>query len=571
LEPLRVLQQIEDITCGGPLAPHDVHERWTTVLIDVGAMESALLDARHPNADGWDEDARALRRLSEHVGDAFVASWNGRMVDTECLHATVQSARFVMPSLPLETRVPEGFAYYGLMPETYADAAYRFQAETGASHVVVIGIRSIGTSLSAVVAAALRSRAECVESFTVRPRGHPFDRELRVAPTLSREWDEKRSWWFAIVDEGPGLSGSSFAATSRALEEAGVPPEHIALFPSWDPAADALRSERARSRWNLHRRYLGNFDDLWLRSGRLVGRHKASALRDLSGGRWRTVMYANEREHPAVQPQHEQRKLQLIRDERPSLLLKFVGIGSLGRPRLEVAESLTNAGFFPGPVGLHDGFLVLPWVEGRVQSRQDLSPELVRELGRYLGWRSSLRTATAGTSPDSMLAMIEENVREGLGASGSAAAAAAHLERWRRVLEDAQPVITDGHMMPHEWLRTGGGDRWAKADGVSHHDDHFLPGCQDIAWDVAGAIEEWGLAHAQRALLLSTYSTASGDSTIEQRLPIWRAAYLAYRLGYTSLAVEALGVDADGRRMGAARRRYARRLRVALRRLANAA
>ena len=50
-------------------------------------------------------------------------------------------------------------------------------------------------------------------------------------------------------------------------------------------------------------------------------------------------------------------------------------------------------------------------------------------------------------------------------------------------------VAIDGRMLPHEWLET----RMAivKADALDHHDDHFFPGCQDIAWDIAGASVEW--------------------------------------------------------------------------------
>ena len=59
----------------------------------------------------------------------------------------------------------------------------------------------------------------------MRPEGHPFDRILR--------WSDKQLAWFAkasradamfvIVDEGPGLSGSSFLSVAEALCDAGVP------------------------------------------------------------------------------------------------------------------------------------------------------------------------------------------------------------------------------------------------------------------------------------------------------------------------------------------------------------
>ncbi len=49
------------------------------------------------------------------------------------------------------------------------------------STVAVIGIRSIGTTLSAVVAAAVRRQGKNAGRITVRPHGHPYNRELRFS------------------------------------------------------------------------------------------------------------------------------------------------------------------------------------------------------------------------------------------------------------------------------------------------------------------------------------------------------------------------------------------------------
>ncbi len=55
-------------------------------------------------------------------------------------------------------------------------------------------------------------------------------------------------------------------------------------------------------------------------------------------------------------------------------------------------------------------------------------------------------------------------------------------------------------MLPHEWIRTASG--FLKTDAVDHQDDLFFPGCQDIAWDIAGAIVEFGIP---REALVSEY------------------------------------------------------------------
>ena len=105
----------------------------------------------------------------------------------------------------MDVSVPEGFAYYALDPELYRMAALRFAAEAALHRVAVIGIRSIGAPLSAVVEAELRARAAAKRNRgTVRPHGHPWDRRLRIASGLERAW---RAWdgVFAVVDEGPGV------------------------------------------------------------------------------------------------------------------------------------------------------------------------------------------------------------------------------------------------------------------------------------------------------------------------------------------------------------------------------
>jgi hypothetical protein len=118
-------------------------------------------------------------------------------------------------------------------------------------------------------------------------------------------------------------------------------------------------------------------------------------------------------------------------------------------------------------------------------------------------------------------------------------------------------------MIPHEWLRTT--DGYVKTDAVSHYDDHFYPAATDIAWDVAGALVEFELSAPARHLFLSEYIARTGDRGIHGRLPLFRAAYLAFRLGYTTMAAESLGTAPDGMRMRAAVRRYAGVLRRELR------
>ena len=101
----------------------------------------------------------------------------------------------------------------------------------------VIGIRSIGTGLAAIVAAALGAK----RPFTVRPVGHPFSRELRIGDGLKEQLLADPHASFAIVDEGPGLSGSSFAAVIGWLRDNDVAPAASTSSP-------AMAANRARKR-----------------------------------------------------------------------------------------------------------------------------------------------------------------------------------------------------------------------------------------------------------------------------------------------------------------------------------
>ena len=184
----------------------------------------------------------------------------------------------------LEVRVPEGYAFYALHPALYAAAARRLPP----GEWQVIGVRSIGTSLAAVVAATL----DAPPPVTVRPTGDPFDRRLALAPELEAEW-ASHTGRFVIVDEGPGLSGSSFGAVADALERLGVARERIAFLPGHAGDLGPQASPEHRARWAGALRPVAEFDAVILPElaagvQALVGPATAP-MQDISGGEWRAI------------------------------------------------------------------------------------------------------------------------------------------------------------------------------------------------------------------------------------------------------------------------------------------
>lgn len=471
-------------------------------LIALGELEAGVADALSPECDSDHPLLAALRR------------------------AAIRNEAPRLEGLPetITVSVPEGYAWYALYPDTYQLAARDFWRDARPERVAVIGIRSIGASLSAVVAAALLDAGCEVRSWTVRPRGHPFDRTLRLAPDLERRWRELAGWYFAVVDEGPGLSGSSFASVAEALSAVGVPDHRIVLFPSWDPGGAAFVSERARLRWPSHRKYVRSFEDLGLFAN----------ARDLSGGAWRACFWETDVRRPAAQPQHERRKYLL--DGR---LWKFAGLGRFGRRALERARMLAGEGFAPPVAGLENGFLVTEWVPGRPLAPGEVTPQLIDAMARYLAFlRRAFPCAREVTH-----ARLAEMVRYNAGVD------------LRLDCPDAPACGIDNRMFPHEWLLTPSG--YLKTDGVEHHDDHFFPGPQDIAWDLAAAEIEFAMTPAEAEALAARYAALSGDRSIRARIPFHRLAWLAFRLGYCEMAAGALGHGPDAARFRELRARYA--------------
>src|SRR4029077_5287099 len=96
---------------------------------------------------------------------------------------------------------PEGFTYYALHPLDFARVIAQLPPEP--RPCAVIGIRSIGTTLSAVAVASIRVAGRSSSRITVRPTGHPYARQTEF-DREQYQWIRKRlveKAGLAIVDE----------------------------------------------------------------------------------------------------------------------------------------------------------------------------------------------------------------------------------------------------------------------------------------------------------------------------------------------------------------------------------
>ena len=535
------------------------HALVVRLLIDVGELETAVTDLLFPDADDVSPAVGLWRRAAMALGRLFVASWLRH--DSNRLSATAMEAlwsleplRTTIPRGAVRLRVAEGYAYYALYPETYFAAAHLFRSGRTPGTAVCVGVRSIGTSLSAVVGAALKAEGWHVPSVTLRPRGAPFQRRPVLTSDLARWVESRRDADFLIIDEGPGLSGSSMCGVAGVISGLGVPDRQITFFPSWSADEGTFNSEESRQRWRRHAKFCCSFEDTWLSRG-IFG----PKLDDLSGGGWRRRCYADAAEYPAVHPQHERRKYLATLPSGEQILFKFAGLGRYGEAKHARAEQLAEAGFTPRVVGFVDGFLMQSFVPGRPLRLADADAALMSAAARYLAHlRCSSDESLMCWEP--LLEMIEVNISEGLGPVWRDRLG--DLGRLRPLLIAAPAVAVDGRMMPHEWLATPQG--LVKTDATDHGDDHFFPGPQDIAWDVAGFAVEFVLSAGRTRDFAERVATLSGDRRLGARLPFYRLAYVASRLGYTTIAAQTLGQSEDGSRMAALARRYRRELQLSI-------
>ncbi|HYE41933.1 MAG TPA: hypothetical protein VEA15_00945, partial [Caulobacteraceae bacterium] len=259
-------------------------------------------------------------------------------------------------------------------------------------------------------------------------------------------------------------------------------------------------------------------------------------LRDISGGAWRDLR-ADGAGLPA-HPGQERRKL-LLTTGRGRFLLKFAGLGAGAEAKFARARALHAEGFTPEPLALRHGFLLEQLIEGaRPLDPSANRPALVDCLGRYLGFRARAFPAGPGdgAAPDDLAEMIRVNASEALDpASGERLSG-----RFRALIAGAppaRPVHIDGRLHGWEWLRLRDG-RLLKTDALDHSNAHDLIGCQDIAWDVAGAVVEFGFTDEEAEDLLRRVEQLGGGAISSAYVEALRLAYAAFQVGLWSLATD---------------------------------
>lgn len=414
----------------------------------------------------------------------------------------------------------EGFAFYSLYPETYLEAARGLPTDS-----VVIGLRSIGTGLAALVAAAAGSET----IITVRPTGHPFSRSVNAGPELSAAIKLLSDRPFVIVDEGPGLSGSSFGGVADWLEAQGVSPDQIIFMPSHQGHLGPNASQRHRARWDRADKRVRTFEQLFTSPDASLPLHEwfgditgtlLEPPRNLSGGDWADGLAAI-----PTAPSREARKY-LLRGRRGSFLAKFAGIDRASQAKLQRARALHEGGFSPEPLALRYGFLIERYCDGAPATNVPLA-----HVAEYCSFRQRHFPGHAGSTLIQLLQMATYNLGQ-VDAELANLVAARWPERRVRALQSVvEPVHVDGRLQNWEWLCCDG--RILKTDAVDHSQAHDLVGCQDILWDVAGAAVELPHINERESDLANRFCRSQARWDLLQYLKL---CYAAFQLGWWSLS-----------------------------------
>ena len=464
-------------------------------LLRAGELESALADRNSPGA--W-----IVEQITDVLASAFCSDASG----LQRLGSLLRDLQKVSVPSWLEVSPAEGFAFYALHPSDFAQMVDHQRSDRPTA---VIGIRSIGTTLSAIVAATIRQAGKAAERITVRPTGHPYGRATAFSEKQA-EWIKQprtRDSEFLVVDEGPGRSGSSFLSVGEELIRQGIAAERITFVGSREVDPWQLCADNAGQRWKKFR--------FAAPRAHMYERFKGDIY--IGGGEWRRQL-ANDGQI-ACWPQMERLKF-LSRDRK--FLFKFEGFGRFGEEVLARARSLAEAGFSPAAEPAGDGMLRVPLLSGRQLRPTDLSRDVLERIAEYCAFRLHA-FAVSKRSESQMVEMLQFNVGQEFGVE---------LEPLEELMSGT-PLLVDGRMQAHEWI---GGELLLKVDACTHGDDHFFPGPTDIAWDLAGAIVEWNMDRAASEALLTRFHSLTGDDA-RWRINSFQLAYAVFRMAYCQMGL----------------------------------
>lgn len=418
----------------------------------------------------------------------------------------------------LAGKLPEGYAFYGHYPEAFFLSAEKFYKDYSPETVYCIGIRSIGISFAAAAAAYLDDKGCSIHLTSVRTRGDYENRYISIDPSYLVKLNSNKNAYYLIADEGSGLSGSSFDITAEFLSSRGISDNKI-IF---------LSTSGADSKDLKHKSYHTSFDELWINSGKLKELIETDNLTDLSCGKWKDVISVSN-DGIVIDPDEEKKKF-LTEKEDGKYLVKFIGLGSHGKDIYTRLKKLSESGFVPDVIKYTGGFLISKFILGEPLNQASHSKEFLKFAADYFSFIEENFKSEPSKNPDELFEMILENIKETMGEEWCATINEHHDSFINHIRKEASYI--DRNIHPYEWIKSS--ERFYKTDAAEHSHDQRFPGCQNIAWDIAGFLIDFQLKEEEINYFLSFFKKERFPNLVND-LPYYYIAYLSYRIGYLSI------------------------------------
>jgi hydroxymethylpyrimidine pyrophosphatase-like HAD family hydrolase len=475
---------------------------------------------------------RAVAALVDDLADVVIS---GGAEAPDALANRCAQLSLEVRSLPLAVqqavvRLPACFHDFDQRPEDLELLVERFLARSAnrGGPLLVVGVRTSGSYLAPLVAAALRARGRSdARVLTLRPGRALLDDER----TLVRA---ARPGGQVLITDDPPVTGSSLAMACREIERLGVPRSSVHLLL-------ALQGESAASPPSLDAYGAVTLATAeWSVRARLMPDAVRRDLQALLEGELEIEAVVPSRLPSAGKQRRHHRALFRVRgrdaiDGRTrelAVLASGVGLGYFGAEHLGVAQSLHA--FAPRVLGLRDGVLYRVWLpaERRMPADGDALPESVAAY--VVSRRRALRVPR-----DPTLAMVGQRpvweiaaliLGGGFGRAASMARVTLVNRAVRRLLRVAEPSVVDGSMTPEHWFMPAVDRAPAVKVGLSDRTYWSLGlACCDAVFDLAG-VGPFASNGALGQRVREAWLRETGDEIDPERWLLYELAHLWGRL-----------------------------------------